>query len=52
MENQRDDGGGKGQEPRGEFGSSKGKTWGKLRRGFAVFVGRIQEELGKIKEWI
>lgn len=41
MENQRDDDGGEGQVPKGEFGNSEGKTWGKLRGEFVIFVERI-----------
>lgn len=49
MDDQRGDGGW-GQESRGEFGSSKGRRWGKLRGEFAMFVERIWEELCKIEE--
>lgn len=37
MEKQRDDGNG-GQEAKGEFRSSEGRTWGKLRGEFAIFL--------------
>lgn len=40
VEKQRDDGNG-GQKTKGKFGSSEGRTWGKLRGEFAIFLEGI-----------
>ena len=39
------------ENPRGEFGNSKGKDLGEIKGRICNIVERIQEEFAKIKEW-